>query len=72
MKRVRDRRSRKGAGAKRDSGDGRRPRRADQRRTEAGNARRRRRVGASELWEGRRRVTLEGKASHIAGGGTPG
>ena len=49
MKRVRGRWSRKGAGAKRDSGNGRRPRRTDQRRTEAGNARRRRRLGASDF-----------------------
>ena len=70
MKRVRDRWSRKGAGAKRDSGNSRRPRGTDQRRTEAGSGRRQRRFGASELREGRRRVAPEGKAIHIASGGT--
>ena len=72
MKRVRNRRSRKGARAKRDSGDGRRSRRADRRRTKAGNARRWLLLGSGELREGRRRVAPEGKASHNASGGTRG
>ena len=73
MKRVRDSRSRKGAGAKRDSGDGRRPRRAEQRRTEVGNARRRRRLGASDFGkadgESRRRAKRATLLAAALGGG---